>query len=392
MKQTIYIYSQQLDSLDFMTLGMLTVENGVGKWTYSSRLSSCLIPDHVHYGPEQQDFIIPTNSGIPCFIVDLMPDAWGKSLLKESYTSLDYLLNSPNADRFGNLIIGDQRRPSKQHAFEKFYHFDDLPRFIKFVDQVQSHQSVDAKTLAQFKTALAGAKPKLTIQKDSTLYVVKPADRAIDIATIESICLEFAKAKGMHACDTSLEKIEVDGEIRTVLLLKRFDRIFDVDLQKYRRIPTLSALSLLNTSWLPRDADGWSYPLLAQAMLQFNIPIEDIHELYKRMIFNALLGNDDDHPKNHAFYFIDHQWKLAPLYDVVPNLEFHPTRLALKMGIQGEVINRENVLSMHDAFALTLVEATQIVDEVFAWKDEIKAIFYKNLSTSDYDLVLRALN
>ena len=70
---------------------MLTVENGVGKWTYSSRLSSCLIPDHVHYGPEQQDFIIPTNSGIPCFIVDLMPDAWGKSLLKESYTSLDYL-------------------------------------------------------------------------------------------------------------------------------------------------------------------------------------------------------------------------------------------------------------------------------------------------------------
>ncbi len=392
MKQTIYIYSQQQDSLDISTLGMLTVENGIGKWMYSSKLSSCFIPDHVHYPCEQQDFIISTNNGIPCFIVDLMPDAWGKSLLKESSTSLDYLLNSPNADRFGNLIIGDQRRPSKQHTFEKFHSIDVLPSFIEFVDQVQSNQLVDAKALTRFKTALGGAKPKLTIQKDHELFVVKPADRAIDIATIESICLKFAKTKGMHVCDTSLEKIEVNGQIRTVLLLKRFDRIFDLDHQKYRRIPTLSALSLLNTIWLPRDADGWSYPRLAQAMLQFNIPISDIHELYKRMILNAVLGNDDDHPKNHAFYYVDQQWRLAPLYDVVPNLEFHPTRLAMKIGTQAEVINRENLLSMHDAFFLTFDEATQIVDEVYAWKDEIQAIFYQTLSTSDYALVQRALN
>lgn len=392
MKQTIYIYSQQQDTLDFVTLGMLNVDNTVGKWSYSSKLSSCFIPDHVHYPCEQHEYIVSTNSGIPCFIVDLMPDAWGKSLLKESSTPLDYLINSPNGDRFGNLIIGDQRRPSKQHAFEKFHNLDVLPSFIEFVDQFQSNQFVDAKALSRFKTALGGAKPKLTVQKDHTLYVVKPSDRAIDIATIESICLEFVKAKGMHVCDTTLEKVEANGQIRTILLLKRFDRIFDLDLQRYRRIPTLSALSLLNTTWLPRDADGWSYPQLAQAMVQFNIPISDIHELYKRMILNALIGNDDDHPKNHAFYYVDQQWRLAPLYDVVPNLEFHPTRLAMKIGTQAEVINRENLLSMHDAFCLTLDEATLIIDEVYSWKDEIQAIFYKTLNDSDYALVQRALN
>ena len=75
MKQTLYIYSQQQDALDFQTLGMLTLENGTGKWTYSSRYVATFVPDQIHYPFSQQDFIIATNNGIPGFIVDLMPDA-----------------------------------------------------------------------------------------------------------------------------------------------------------------------------------------------------------------------------------------------------------------------------------------------------------------------------
>ena len=302
------------------------------------------------------------------------------------------MLNSPNADRFGSLIVGDQRRPPQNSLVEKFHTIDVLPEFIEFVDQIQSHQSVDRKTLAQFQTALGGARPKLTLRQDNDLYIAKPCDNAIDIPSIESICLNFAKSKGLNVCETSIAKIEINGKLRNVLLLKRFDRIFDEAKQKFKRIPTLSALSLLNASWLPRDAKRWSYPLLAQSMVQYNMPVQDLHELYTRMLFNALLGNDDDHPKNHAFYYMDRQWRLAPLYDVVPNLEFCPTRLAMKVGIQGKIIQRENLLSMCEAFQLTRMEATEILEKVFAWKTELQAIFAEELNASDYKVVLGAMS
>lgn len=371
MKQTVYIYIQQDDSVEYQTLGRLTVENGIGHWIYSTQYKSDWVPDSLHYPLGHDEFVIKTNNGIPGFILDLMPDTWGKSLLKDTSTPLDFLIHSPNADRFGNLLIGEQRRPPK-NTVEKFHSMDMLPEFIQFIDQVQSHQLVDPKTISKFKTALGGARPKLTVRQDNDLFIAKPTDQKVDIACIESICLNSARQLGLNVCELFFEKIEVDDKLRSVLLLKRFDRIFNIEKQLFKRISTLSALSLLNATWLPRDAERWSYPLLAQKMFEMKMPIKDIHELYKRMIFNTAVGNDDDHPKNHAFYFIDDQWRLAPLYDVVSNTEYSPTRLAMKIGSQGEIINRENLLSMCEHFQLSNHEAQQIIDEIYSVQDDIQ--------------------
>lgn len=371
MKQTVYIYIPKDDSDGYQTLGRLTVENGVGHWMYSAQYKNDWVPDSLHYPFSHDEYVIETNNGIPCFILDMLPDAWGKSLLTDTSTFLDYLIHSPNTDRFGCLIVGEQRRPSKGNGFEKFHSMDVLPEFIKFIDQVQSHQAVDSKTIAKFKTALGGARSKLTVRQDNDLYIVKPTDQAVDIATIESICLNFARRIGLNVCEFFLEKVELNGKLHSVLLLKRFDRIFDQEKQVLKRVPTLSALSLLNATWLPRDSERWSYPLLAEAMLEMKMPIKDIHELYKRMIFNAVVGNDDDHPKNHAFYFINQQWRLTPLFDVVTNTEYSPTRLAMRIGLQGEIINRDNLLSMCEYFKLSNHEAQQIIDEIYNLKDEI---------------------
>lgn len=387
----MYIYTTIENSAVYQTLGRLTVENGIGHWIYSTQYQGSWVPDEINYPLQANEYVVKSNAGFPNFILDMMPDAWGKYLLGTSSTALDYLLKSPNLDRFGSLLMGDQRRPPKNNSTESFHSIDIIPQFIECIDQIQSHQSIDTNILRKFKTALGGARPKLTVRRGHDLYIVKPTDNNVDIATIESICLSFARSKGLNVCESDLEKIEVNGRSRTVLHLKRFDRIFDQDKQIFRRIPTLSALSLLNATWLPRDAERWSYPALAEAMSKYKIPIADIHELYKRMVFNALIGNDDDHPKNHAFYYVQQQWRLAPLYDVVPNIEFIPTRLAMKIGIYGETINRENLLSMCLSFKLTRDEAVLIVDEVQSWRSEIQEIFHNELSSTDYELLLHNL-
>ena len=391
MKQTVYIYIQQDDSVAYQTLGRLTVENGVGHWLYSTQYKDDWVPDSLHYPFSHDEYVIKTNNGIPCFILDMMPDTWGKSLLKDTSTPLDFLIHSPNADRFGNLIVGEQRRPPKNVVAEKFHSMDTLPECIQFIDQVQSHQLVDPKTISKFKTSLGGAKPKLTVRQGNDLFIAKPTDQEVDIAHLESICLNSARQLGLNVCESFFEKIEVDGKCRSVLLLKRFDRIFDHQQQIFKRIPTLSALSLLNATWLPRDSERWSYPLLAQSMLEMQMPIADVHELYKRMIFNTLIGNDDDHPKNHAFYFIHQQWRLAPLYDVVTNIEYVPSRLAMKIGTQGESIDLGNLLSMAESFQLNHDEATQIIHHIYSFQLIMQTQFKNELSDADNEIVSRSL-
>ena len=80
MKQTVYIYIPKDDSDGYQTLGRLTVENGVGHWLYSTQYKDDWVPDSLHYPFSHDEYVIKTNNGIPCFILDLIPDAWGKSL------------------------------------------------------------------------------------------------------------------------------------------------------------------------------------------------------------------------------------------------------------------------------------------------------------------------
>lgn len=403
MKQKIYIYAQQPEDLKFQTLGRLTVNNGVGQWIYSPSYKGPWVPDEVHYPLREEEYIVKTNNGIPGFIMDLMPDSWGKSLIRRllaqtfdrELTDIDYLCLSQNADRFGNLTIGERRNPPKNSTVESFQRFNKVSNFIELVDKVRSGEPIDHINIALFQTSsLGGARPKITLRDDNYLYLAKPkdVDDLVDTPTVEYLCLKFAASKGLNVCDFLHETLDYLGTPRNLLILTRFDRTYNQELKVFERHPMLSALSLLDATWISSDTTRWSYPLLANEMLRKKIPISDIKELYKRMVFNALIGNDDDHPKNHAFIYKNHKWRLAPLFDVVPNTEFSPTRLSMKIGTQGELINRDNLLSMHAHFHLSLDEAIAVVDEVASWEDEIRELYRTKLSSSDFLLVNRALD
>jgi len=131
----------------------------------------------------------------------------------------------------------------------------------------------------------------------------------------------------------------------------------------------LSVLTLLRTEDSHLDCDRWSYPALAEELRRVCAqPRFDAPELFRRMIFNALISNRDDHPLNHAVIATDQDWKLSPAYDLTPSIVVSLERrdLAMVCGDRGHYAQVENLLSQCERFLLSRDAATRIVSDMEA--------------------------
>jgi serine/threonine-protein kinase HipA len=109
------------------------------------------------------------------------------------------------------------------------------------------------------------------------------------------------------------------------------------------------------------------------------------------MTYNALAGNSDDHPRNHAVIWQEGTWRLSPMYDVLPILGEGPAQgLSMAVGINGSHLSRANLLSQHKHFALTKDEAAGILDEVASWESELKEHYAKHLAGAELDAAVDA--
>jgi serine/threonine-protein kinase HipA len=134
--------------------------------------------------------------------------------------------------------------------------------------------------------------------------------------------------------------------IGDVLLVKRFDR--EKATGGYRRARMVSGLTLLRAEDTHQSRDKWSYVALAEELRRVSsTPKKDAGELFRRMCFNALITNTDDHPRNHAMIAWDRDWKLSPAYDLTPlNLVSLERRdLAMTCGDAGRYANAANLKS-----------------------------------------------
>jgi serine/threonine-protein kinase HipA len=220
---------------------------------------------------------------------------------------------------------------------------------------------------------MGGARPKATVEDDAGLWIAKfnrPDDKWNN-ARIERAMLTLARACGIATAESKL--VSIGG--RDVLLVKRFDR------QKtdagYRRARMVSALTLLRTDDSPQSRDKWwSYIRLVEELRRVSAePKKDAAELFRRMCFNALISNTDDHPRNHAILATARDWRLSPAYDLTPTpLVSHERRdLAMICGHQGRVANAANLLPQSARFLLPDDEARRIVD---AMRDRVKGTWY----------------
>jgi serine/threonine-protein kinase HipA len=113
-------------------------------------------------------------------------------------------------------------------------------------------------------------------------------------------------------------------------------------------------------------AHRYSYRDLAEVLRRFGSdPRHDLRELFRRMAFNILVGNDDDHLRNHAFLFDGRGWRLSPLYDVVPRPHVGSNgRLILAVGERGHEATLANALTGAASFGLKREEAAALLEDL----------------------------
>ncbi|MBU1277495.1 MAG: HipA domain-containing protein [Proteobacteria bacterium] len=156
--------------------------------------------------------------------------------------------------------------------------------------------------------------------------------------------------------------------------IERFDRTPVSPL----RLPFASGLTLLGAH--ESESTRYAYSDLAEALrLHGSQPRLDMAELFRRMVFNILVLNDDDHLRNHGFIHDGAGWRLSPLYDVVPKPQVGlDRRLVLGVGLEGRTATLDNALSNATAFGLSTEEAGAIIETLRAtvngaWREAFTA-------------------
>jgi serine/threonine-protein kinase HipA len=133
---------------------------------------------------------------------------------------------------------------------------------------------------------------------------------------------------------------------------------------------------MLRAEEVPEARDRWSYVLMAEELRRVVAEAKkDAPELFRRMVFNALISNIDDHPRNHAFIAKELEWKLSPAYDLTPSpvIAQDHRDLAMTIGDQGRFANAKNLLSQHTRFLLEEAEAKVLVS---AMTEKVRATWY----------------
>ena len=396
-----YIYMECPVTGATVTLGKLTLDGGVGTFRYAPEVveGKCWVPDPIRFPRSTRPFTVHKNGGVPGFIDDAMPDGWGERLLrrtqKGALNPIQLLLLSPNEDRVGNIMAGEHRtpRPGIGEKPMKMLEAKGLDHFIEvcaaIYDSQLTSEQLEALKIRDQRSAVGGARPKRTYRFDHKLILAKPRDKFdhYDLPAFEHACMTFAAYKGMSVARTALHRSERDN----TLLVERFDRKWSEDQKKFRRIPMMSGLTLLDAEWRVQARNGWMYAALADELYRRGAPDADRQELYRRMAYNALVGNSDDHPRNHAAIWQDGVWRLSPMYDVLPVLGEGPAQgLAMDVGMKGPLLSRANLLSHHQHFALSEEDAADILDEVASWEAELTDHYAQHLAGAELDAAVDA--
>jgi serine/threonine-protein kinase HipA len=253
---------------------------------------------------------------------DAAPDAWGRRVIenrlfggKERFAGEEvdesaYLLHS-GSDRTGALDF--------QESASEY-----LPRELGAASLAELHEAAERLATGQpvppeleealnHGTSIGGARPKAAITGENAKYVAKFSISTdnFQIVKAEYVAMTLAARLGINVAEVTLES----AAAKDVLLVKRFDR--QAGASGWCRRPIVSALTVLglDEKWA-REA---AYPnLVDQLRIHGHAFRKDATELFSRLVFNVLIGNTDDHARNHSFFVEGKTIRLTPAYDITP--------------------------------------------------------------------------
>jgi len=315
---------------------------------------------------------------------DSAPDRWGRLLMRRSerkkaekekrtpraLREIDFLLMVDDEARQGALRF----KMNEQEPFLTTYHKNHIPPLISVGKLLTAANHVfqdsdteeDLQLLLAPGSSLGGARPKASVRdKDGHLAIAKfpRKDDELDVIAWEAVALTLASKAGIKVPEWRLEPV---GHTH-VLVLRRFDR------QGQIRIPFLSAMSALAA----KDNEMHSYLEIADAIRQMStFPKEDLESLWRRVIFNVLISNTDDHLRNHAFLYSSLRgWYLSPAYDLNPTpTDIRPRILSTAIDLIDPSASLEIALDVAHYFDVDSERARSIVREVSGatvlWRQE----------------------
>jgi serine/threonine-protein kinase HipA len=317
-----------------------------------------------------------TASDRPLFgaIGDSAPDRWGRVLMRRAerlraeragrtprtVREIDCLLMVDDETRQGALRFADREGGPflAEPGPNKIPPFVELPRLLSAAEHVLSDTDSDddLRLLLAPGSSLGGARPKASVRdRGGHLAIAKFPSEGDEVNTVlwEAVALTLAKKAGIPVSTWRLETVLR----KPVLVLRRFDR------DRETRLPFLSAMSMLDAT----DNQTRSYMEFVDVLRQHGAAAkEDMHGLWRRIVFNILISNTDDHLRNHGFLWTGPAgWRLSPAYDLNPvPVDIKPRILTTAIDLENATASLELALEVAPYFELDSNGAHKIAGEV----------------------------
>ena len=316
------------------------------------------------------------------FVKDSFPDRWGRLLLDRRerltaqsegrptrmLTNYDYLIGIEDFTRMGGIRYKEEDSDGYINASDKYLvpPIESLRALCDACHEIElaeeRNELPEQRWLDQLidpGTSLGGARPKANVvDTDGTLYVAKfPSKKDLEnTELIEHFSHHLAAKAGIHVAKTRTIRISKN---RDLLLSERFDRTKDG-----RRIHFASAMSLLGLDDGADSSTGNGYLDIVDFILHGCTDVrQNLRELYRRVAFNVMFGNTDDHFRNHGFLLTPKGWTLSPAYDINPGAKSHQCLLIDSYTEQSDI---NALLSASENYMLERQEAAEIIDGVRA--------------------------
>jgi serine/threonine-protein kinase HipA len=346
-------------------------------------------------------FHAPSDQPLFGAIGDSAPDRWGRVLMRRAerrraeregqtprtLREIDYLLMVDDEARMGALRFARSEGGPflAEYGPVKIPPLIELRRLLSAAERALTDTDTDEdlRLLLAPGSSLGGARPKASVRdRDGQLAIAKFPSKTDDVNTVlwEALALTLAAKAGITVPVWRLE----NALDKPVLLLRRFDRDAGI------RLPFLSAMSMLGA----KDNESHSYLEFVDVLRQHGAaPKEDMHALWRRIVFSILISNTDDHLRNHGFLWAGPAgWRLSPAYDLNPvPTDIKPRILTTAIDMEDTTASLKLALGVASYFELGADEARAIASQVgkavSTWR---KAANKLGLTTAELDRMASA--
>ena len=338
-----------------------------------------------------------TFRGLPPMIADSLPDMFGNIIFKEWFeaknkefkkiTPLEQLTYVSNRG-MGALEYKPTAKIPKSSTINIDEIVEVLNKVLDLKNETTAETLNDAALLNVFKigTSAGGARPKILISEHKETGKIIPGD--IEYGDdynhyLVKLCMNeewgYNREKVEYAYYLMAEETGIQMMPSKLIENKHFATL-RYDRQKGEKQHVLTATGL--TGWDFKKPEDGSYENVFKLALDLKVPYKDIQELFRRMVFNLVFANIDDHLKNHSFIYNKetNSWSLAPAYDLTYplNINFNYNNIARALSINNKraEITLEDIMTIAETYAIKnpkgIIKEVQNVKE--SWESITKEL------------------